>query len=208
MLFLAAGCSENVSTETFDPSLPDLSGLKIAMVVAPDQFQEAEFITSRDILAGAKAEVIVTSLAEGVCQGMTGTTVDATAALQAIKPDEFDGIVFIGGPGATVFWEDETAHLLLTEFNQENKLVAAICLAPVTLARAGILNGVPATGWESEKASLEMFGARYTGRNVERFGNIVTGSGPEAAEVFALELVDVLNRYNDKTQPEKNGSVP
>jgi protease I len=46
--------------------------------------------------------------------------------------------------------------------------------------------------WHSAAQLLEEKGAIYTGKPVEIDGKIVTGSGPQAAQEFALAIIKLL----------------
>lgn len=70
--------------------------------------------------------------------------------------------------------------------------MSAICLAPVTLANAGLLEGKRATVYPSAKSFLKWKGATYTGNPVEVDGNIVTANGPEVAEEFAQAVAGMV----------------
>ena len=72
------------------------------------------------------------------------------------------------------------------------KLTSAICLAPMTLANAGLLKGKKATIWKDAVVDFKTKGVVYTGKPVERDGRIITGSGPEAAEEFGKALLEEL----------------
>ena len=75
---------------------------------------------------------------------------------------------------------------------EQDKLLAAICFAPVTLARAGVLDGKRATVWKSEKGQLTAAGAEYVAERVVTDGKLITGDGPTAAETFGKALVKAL----------------
>jgi len=81
--------------------------------------------------------------------------------------------------------------MVLEEINVQD--LAAICIAPVTLARAGLLKGRKTTVWSSEAGKLKAAGAVYTGKSLERDGNIITASGPTAAIEFGSQLLKVLS---------------
>ena len=74
----------------------------------------------------------------------------------------------------------------------KGKVLAAICIAPAILADAGVLEGVRATSFSSERGRLRKGGARYTGAAVEWDGLIITGSGPMAASQFGRAIADAL----------------
>ena len=69
--------------------------------------------------------------------------------------------------------------------------MAAICLAPVVLARAGILKGKKATYYESTASFREMKagGAVLVNKPVVADGRIVTANGPAASKEFAAEFI-------------------
>jgi protease I len=107
--------------------------------------------------------------------------------------------VFIGGPGAEVYFHDDTAHDLVNEAVAKNKVVAAICIAPCILAYAGVLNGKNATVWSDSKEYiniLEAEGAHYTGDTVTVDGKLITANGPDATQSFAKMIVKLLAGEN------------
>jgi protease I len=71
-------------------------------------------------------------------------------------------------------------------------VLAAICIAPTTLARAGLLGGVRATAFPDSEADLKAHGALWTGDRVTIDGRIITGSGPEAATAFGEAIAEAL----------------
>ncbi len=72
------------------------------------------------------------------------------------------------------------------------KVLGAICLAPVTLANAGLLKNINATAFSSALNTLIKKGANCTGKDVEKDGLIVTASGPSAAKEFGVVLMEAL----------------
>ena len=75
---------------------------------------------------------------------------------------------------------------------RHNKMLAAICSAPVILAKAGILKNRLITCWEGDVATCEKYGAKVSGRVVEIDINLVTGNGPKAAKEFGIKITEVL----------------
>ena len=72
------------------------------------------------------------------------------------------------------------------------KTVAAICLSPVVLARAGILRDKECTAFITAKEELIKNGGKYQDKGVVVSGNIVTAKGPEYATEFAIAVADVM----------------
>jgi protease I len=109
-----------------------------------------------------------------------------------VRVSDYDCIVFIGGVGATVYFDDPLAHSIASEAAAAGKVVAAICVSPVTLARAGVLQGRRATVFPDYAAELENAGAMYTGEDVTVDGRIITANGPGAAEKFMWKIAEAL----------------
>ena len=111
-----------------------------------------------------------------------------------INVDDYDAVIFVGGPGARQYFNDPAALKIARDAAQKGKVLAAICIAPTVLAKANLLNGVKATAFPTEVVSLQNAGARYTAAAVERDGLIITANGPAAAAMFAKEIVDALEK--------------
>lgn len=171
-----------------------LSGRKILMIIAPEDFQDHEYGVARKAFEEAGAAVVAASTRKGTAKGMEGAKVQVAKTLAEVKSVDFEAVVFIGGPGSTVFWDDPAAHAIAREAAAKKKVLGAICLAPVALARAGVLKGKNATVWPDSADDLKKMGARYVSKAVVTDGRIVTGNGPDAAAAFAGAIVGLLRQ--------------
>jgi len=162
------------------------------MVIAPDQFRDEEYSHPKEVLESLGATVITASVAPGPCRGKLGMLARATVALSEAAPEAYDALVFVGGSGASVYFDDLDAHRLAKGMHARGKVVAAICVAPSTLARAGMLDRRNATAFASQRDDLVAHGAIWTGAAVEVDGSIVTANGPAAAQDFGLAIADLL----------------
>jgi deglycase len=109
----------------------------------------------------------------------------------------FDALVLVGGTGAlTYLLDDEALRNMIVSAAQSGKVVAAICVAPAALARAGILRNVQATCCPDKRivSLLKRNGAEYIERGVVVSGRIVTANGPDAAKDFANRVIEVLRK--------------
>jgi protease I len=169
-----------------------LAEKRVVMVLASQQFRDEELRQPREMLQEMGAQVLLASSTLEQCRGMLGMEAKPDLLLDSLRAEDFDAIVFIGGAGAREYWADTTAHHLARAALDSGKVVGAICIAPVTLANAGVLSGRRATVWSSERGTLEEAGAIYTGADVEVDGRLVTANGPGAADEFGRRLVQVL----------------
>jgi len=177
-----------------------LQGKKVALVIAQEGFQDQEFSETKKGLEQAEAEVYVVSKNTLFpAKGKFGLEVEPDIKLENLRVDEFDALVFIGGPGASSYIEDDTVHSLIRKAKEKDKVLGAICIAPTILAKAGVLKDVQATVWSSplDKSPVELLketGAIYLDEPVVVSGKIVTANGPEAAKKFAQALVEVISK--------------
>lgn len=170
-----------------------LEGKNVLMVIAPGNFRDEEYFDTRAELEGEGASVTTASSASGEITGMLGGKATPDISLNDAKAGEYDAVVFIGGTGASAYFQDMKALDLARSASDSGKIVAAICIAPSILANAGILQGKKATSFSSEQGNLKSKGAEYTGNDVTRDGRIITGSGPAAAKGFGQEIAKALS---------------
>jgi protease I len=169
--------------------------MKAVFVVAQRGYQDFEYNTPKRILEQAGVEVITASKLGGTCVGKLGGMVKETLSLADVKVENYDLVVFIGGPGALEYQHDPEALHLAKEAFSKYKWIAAICIAPTILAYSGVLKGRKATVWNGDgkqDALIKAQGAKYTGEKVTVDGKIITANGPEAAEEFGKTLLNFL----------------
>ncbi len=167
---------------------------RILMVIAPQNFRDEEYARPRQVLESAGYAVTVASRSRETARGMLGMRVQPDLLLSEAHAADYDAVVFVGGSGAQTYWDDPEAHRLAQEAAAGGKVVAAICIAPVILARAGVLEGKQATVFDPPSlcAELTAHGATCTGASVQRDRRTVTASGPPAAEDFARAILAAL----------------
>lgn len=170
----------------------ELSGKRILMVVAPENFRDEEFFEPKKVFEGRGAEVVVASRGTPEATGSLGATIVVDKDISEISVADFDAIVFVGGLGSSVYYHDSAAHKIAREASDRGKVLGAICIAPSILANAGVLDGKRATVFSSEAENLRESGANYTGEHISRDGKIVTASGPQAATKFGETIAEAL----------------
>jgi len=175
-----------------------LEDKKIAMVIAFRDFRDEEYFIPKQILISAGAKVTTVSSSLGKAIGKLGGETEVSALLKDFEVKNYDAILFIGGPGAAKYIDDETCHQIIRETVKSNKVLGAICIAPAILAKAGILKEKKATVWSSsvDKSAVKILkeeGAIFQSEAVVVDGKIVTASGPAAAKEFAQTIINILS---------------
>lgn len=168
--------------------------MEIAIVIAFRNFRDEEYFIPKEVFEKAGAEVTTFSTAVGTAIGVQGGEAEVERTLDELNVADFDAVVFTGGAGAKTFFEDEAAHRICQETVRADKILAAICVAPVILAKAGVLLGKKATVWSSpmDKTAVNILkeeGALYRDQPVVADGKIVTANGPGAAKEFAEKVL-------------------
>ena len=116
--------------------------MKKIAVLCKDGFEEIEALTPVDVLRRANVHVDLVGMDDLKVTSSHQITIQMDCVFNdQIK--EYDGIVIPGGlPGATNLRDDARVIEIVQQFNQEHKLIAAICAGPIVLAKAGILKSV------------------------------------------------------------------
>lgn len=157
-----------------------------------DGFEEIEAFTSIDVLKRAGLNVEMVSVT-GDKEVMGAHDVPLICDLLFEECDFNDARLLLlpgGMPGAGTLSKHEQLNKLVSDFVKADKLVAAICAAPMVLGKMGLLKGKKVTCYPGFEQYLE--GAECTGAQVEKDGNIITAIGPGGAMDFALLIVETL----------------
>lgn len=165
---------------------------RVLMVIAPAVFRDEEYAHPKAVLEARGAEVVTASRSAGACQGKLGMAAEATVALADADAVDYDAVIFVGGGGAETYFDDPVAHALARATLDAGRVLGAICIAPSILARAGLLRGVRATAFPSQRDDLIAHGAHWSDGPVEVAGPIVTANGPDAAREFGYQIGDLL----------------
>ena len=162
---------------------------KHILVPLAEGFEEIEAVAIVDVLRRAGLEVTTASLRPGPVTGAHGIELAADAELAGLEPASFDMVVLPGGmPGTLNLMEDERVLAAVRALHSAGRHTAAICAAPMVLAKAGVIGGVAVTSHPSVRDNLGDADVRSEPR-VVRSGHVVTSQGPGTAIEFALALV-------------------
>ena len=173
--------------------------MKILIILSPG-FEETEAITVIDILRRAKLNVTTASLTPNqTVLGSHQITVIADLSLIEVMNGDvmaYDAIVLPGGMrGVENMLNDSRIPALVKNFHAANKVVAAVCAAPLILEKAGILEGRAFTCHPCifdrirEQGRLE--------RPAVTDANLVTGRSAGCALAWAIELTKKLVGSDD-----------
>jgi protease I len=167
---------------------------RVLYIIAQQNFRDEEYLEPKQILEQDGMEVVTASITTEEARGMLGTKVKPNIAVRNANPNNFDGLVVAGGMGSPKLADYPEVISIITKFKEQNKPIAAICLAGYVLARSGILKGRTATVYPADFALAEYrrSGVKYSSEHIVVDGNIVTADGPEVAKEFGREISRIL----------------
>ena len=180
------------TTTEAGPGQQSTATKRAVLIVAGENFRDEELFETKRVLDAAAVQTVIASTKTGFIRGMLGNIAETGILVDQLRVDDYDAIIFIGGSGAAEYFENPVALNIAREAVSKGKILAAICIAPTVLANAGVLTGVRATSFLSEREKLVQGGAVYTGVPVERDRFIITGSGPAASVQFGKAVADAL----------------
>ncbi len=177
---------------------------KILMIIAFKGFRDEEYFIPKSFFESKGFFVETASTEKGLAIGVYGGEANVRLKKEEINVKEFDAIIFVGGPKALDYLDNDDFYKIAKETFEENIVLGAICIAPIVIANAGLLKGKRATVWSSDtqKKPIKLIkekGAKYDGKEVVSDGNIVTGNGPDAANIFAQKINQVIENLTKIT---------
>ncbi|MBI5484802.1 MAG: DJ-1/PfpI family protein [Deltaproteobacteria bacterium] len=159
---------------------------KVLMPLA-NGFEEIEALAVVDVLRRAKIEVVLAGLQPGAVESARKVVIVPDTTLDAVTADSFAMIILPGGqPGTDNLNADRRVHALLKEFASKDKMIGAICAAPIVLASAGLLSGRRVTCYPDYCDRLD--GVIFEDKPVVCDGKIITSQGPGTAIAFGIEI--------------------
>ncbi len=170
----------------------NLINRSILLILAGKDFNEDEYLVIKSVLSRENFKLFIASDAHSLCVGKRGMKVRADVSFFNMRESNFGAVVLIGGNGIKSYWDNANLHNLVNAFNKSNKIIGAICSAPVILSRAGLLNEKEATCYPNDKKELERDGAVYIDKPVVFRKNIITARDVSSANEFATTIAEML----------------
>ncbi len=167
----------------------ELSGKRFVILV-DTQFNDHEFWYPYFRLKEAGAEVTVVASAAGkTYEGKYGTPAKADKTPAEISVADYAGIIIPGGYAPDHMRRDQNMVSLVRAFDQQGKIVAAICHAGWMLVSAGVLKGRTVTSFFAIKDDLVNAGATWRDNEVVTDRNMITSRTPEDLPAFMRTII-------------------
>lgn len=165
-----------------------MSEKSVVVLVAPG-FEEIELVAPVDILRRLGIKVTMAGVEGLSVEGAHGIVVQADMLLVDVVTSDYDGVILPGGPASWKLREIPAVLALAREMHRAQKLVAAICAAPIALEAAGVLHERHITCYPAADVRADVSSAKNVAESqVVVDGHIITGRGPGAALEFGYAL--------------------
>ncbi len=171
------------STATDRPST--LEGKRAALILCFNGFDDNEYHGLKNAFDRLAMPYVVYSSKIGIAEGMHGSKLQTEHRIAEFNAEEVDVVVFVGGRGLEEYLNNPKIHNIAQEMLSKGKILAANYWAPAILANAGVLVGKRATITPIEAETLKKHGANYIDEILVIDGNVITGNGSAAAELYA-----------------------
>jgi protease I len=156
----------------------ELTGRRVAFLVAPEGVEQVELTEPWGAVRDAGGVAVLVSTKEGRVQAFDhldkGDTFPVDTTLEHADAASFDALVLPGGVANPDFlrWQPGVAAFTRAFFDA-GRPVAVICHGPWTLIDAGVVAGRHLTSWPSVRTDLANAGAEWVDEEV-----VVDAAGP------------------------------
>lgn len=163
-----------------------------AYLFLADGFEVMEAMAPVDVFRRAGVDITTVSLTNSLAvRSSNGIEIKADVTMGDVDILGGDALILPGGyPGYENLRKNDAVGRAARLYYETNRLVGAICGAPIVLQHYGIGIGRKVTGHSCIKDQMTDF--EYTGKPVERDGLLVTAIGAGHAQDFALMLLETL----------------
>ncbi len=111
----------------------------ILMIIADRNFRDEELFVPRKLFDEKGMSVTVASTVTSAVDGMLKGQAKPDILLKDAKAGDYDAVIFVGGSGAAMYFDDDTAHQTAKDAAKESKVLLAFCIGPIILANAGLM---------------------------------------------------------------------
>ncbi len=171
---------------------------KAIIIIASKDFRDEEYFITKEVLE-KKGISVKTACDKNKAIGKFGGEGIADVLITNLNVDDFDAIIFAGGQGAVNLLDNELSYTIIKAAVDKKKLIAAICIAPTILAKAGVLKGKKATVWSNDMDKtgikiIQLNDGIYERSSIVKDGNIITAENAEFAQEFGEAIAEELTK--------------
>jgi protease I len=173
----------------------DLSGKRIAFLMAQEGVEEVELTKPWEAVEQAGATPVLIAPEEGEVQSMQHLDKSATypvdKTLDEAQTSDYDGLVLPGGvANPDELRTEPKAVEFLQRFFAEGKPVGVICHGPWTLVEADLVRDRTLTSWPSLQTDIRNAGGKWVDEQVVVDEGLVSSRKPDDLPAFCAKIVE------------------
>jgi protease I len=173
-------------------------------------FEDSEFRIPYDRLRQEGYQVDIIGPKAGMeLKGYKGKeTVRADKGIDEVRPDEYIGLLIPGGQSPDHLRVDKRVVDFVRRFDEDGKLIAAVCHGPQLLIAAHLVKGRTLTAWQTIQDDLRQIGADVRDEAVVKDRNWITSRKPDDLQQFSDAIVEALEGADaGPREPKERGST-
>jgi len=178
----------------------DPQSLIILIVIPQNRFCDQQLLDLKSVFDEIPLKTIILSKSgtEAVGEMKTRLTPDGILVdwdKKFLQNKRYDAVLVVGGKGAkNSIWNDPILPQILTDHYRAGKVVGALGLSVVALARAGLLTRQEASvpNHKSCIQELEEAGAFVAEEPLTSSNNIVTAGDDSSGKLFGKKILELL----------------
>ena len=164
---------------------------KVALLVEND-YQDMEVWVPLYRLREEGYETVTVGPSATEYKSKHGYPIKAQAAADAVRSDDFLGVVVPGGWAPDRLRQDRAVLRLVKDLFDRKRVVASICHGGWVLASAGVVRGKRLTSYQAIRDDMIHAGAEFVDQEVVRDGQLITSRKPDDLPAFCREIIKAL----------------
>lgn len=170
------------------------------IILLANGFELAEATITIDLLRRSDIDIVTVSMYDDYyVKSSNNIIIKCDELVDDIYDDNYDFLVIPGGSAVYSFHlQQPITKKLISKFVENEKIIGAICAAPLILKKYGFLDGIKYTCFENNFDD-----PLYQPKKVVKFGNIITSKACGTSFDFALALIEVLHGSKQKKKIKK-----
>ncbi len=172
---------------------------KRVLVILGHGFEETEYVATRDALIRSGLDVESVSVEDTLeMRSNHKLIIHADKLFEDLNTRDYDVLFIPGGPGTQKLGENKKFDLILNDFVESKRIIAAICAAPTLLAKRGLLKGIEAVCYPDEELVNEMIkGDAIYLKKTDYVGSdrFFTGKNMNVSVEYGFALANFIDKY-------------
>ena len=180
--------------------MADAEPMIILLVIPQNRFCDQQLLDLKAVFEAipVKSVILSKSGAEAVGEMKTRLIPDGILVdwdKKFLRNKKFDAVVVVGGKGAkNSIWDDPILPQILTDHYRAGKVIGALGLSVVSLARAGLLDGQNASAPDHKSCIQELTraGAYIVEEPLTYSDQIVTAGDDSSGKLLGNKILELL----------------